>query len=90
MRSFVDFDYVALATAPLFLFSATFFPLERYPRALELIVQATPLYQGVALSRATLLGDMHVGLLWHAVYLVALGWLGMQVANRRLSHLLQP
>jgi lipooligosaccharide transport system permease protein len=90
MRSFVDFDYVALATAPLFLFSATFFPLERYPRVLELVVQATPLYQGVALSRATLSGDVHVGLIWHAVYLVVLGWLGMQLANRRLAHLLQP
>ena len=32
MRSFVDFDYVNLAIVPLFLFSATFFPIERYPR----------------------------------------------------------
>ena len=31
MRSWVDFDYVTLALIPLFLFSATFFPLTRYP-----------------------------------------------------------
>ena len=31
MRSFLDFDYVNLAIVPLFLFSATFFPLSRYP-----------------------------------------------------------
>lgn len=90
MRSFVDFDYVTLAVTPLFLFSATFFPLERYPRALELFVQGTPLYQGVALSRAALLGDVRLGLVWHALYLVAMGWLGMRLAARRLGKLLQP
>jgi lipooligosaccharide transport system permease protein len=90
MRSFIDFDYVALAITPLFLFSATFFPLGRYPRALELLVQATPLYQGVALSRAVLLGGVHPGLLWHALYLAVMGWLGMRVATRRLGRLLQP
>ena len=31
MRSFVDFDYVNMALLPLFLFSATFFPLSQYP-----------------------------------------------------------
>jgi lipooligosaccharide transport system permease protein len=90
MRSFVDFDYVTLAVTPLFLFSATFFPLERYPRAAELVVQGTPLYQGVALSRAALLGDVRPGLVWHVAYLLVMGWLGMQVAARRLGKLLQP
>jgi lipooligosaccharide transport system permease protein len=90
MRSFVDFDYVSLAITPLFLFSATFFPLDRYPRALELVVQATPLYQGVTLSRAALCGGVHVGLLWNALYLALMGWLGLQVATRRLDRLLQP
>ena len=35
MRSWVDFDYVNLALVPLFLFSATFFPISRYPDALQ-------------------------------------------------------
>ena len=34
MRSFVDFDYVNMAMIPLFLFSATFFPLSQYPAGL--------------------------------------------------------
>ena len=34
MRSWVDFDYVNLALVPMFLFSATFFPISRYPDAL--------------------------------------------------------
>ena len=51
MRSFLDFDYVNLAIVPLFLFSATFFPLSQYPAALEAIIRVTPLYQGVVLER---------------------------------------
>ena len=31
MRSWFDFDYVKLAILPMFLFSATFFPLSQYP-----------------------------------------------------------
>jgi lipooligosaccharide transport system permease protein len=90
MRSWVDFDLVTLAMVPMFLFSATFFPLERYPAAVEAVVRLTPLYQGVALSRAVVLGDVHVGLVWHAVYLVVMGWAGLRVASRHLGRLLQP
>ena len=52
MRSFVDFDYVNMAMIPLFLFSATFFPLSRYPAGLQAVVRLTPLYQGVVLERS--------------------------------------
>lgn len=89
MRSFVDFDYVNLTIIPLFLFSATFFPLDRYPAALRWIVQVTPLYQGVALERALVLGHVGWGALVHAVYLAALGAIGLAVAIRRLGGLLQ-
>ena len=51
MRSWIDFDYVNLALIPMFLFSATFFPLSQYPTGLQWIVRVTPLYQGVALER---------------------------------------
>ena len=90
MRSFIDFDLVTLALVPLFLFSGTFFPLDRYPATLEAIVRVTPLYQGVVLSRAVILGDMHPGLFWHALYLAVMGWVGMRIASRRLGQLLQP
>jgi lipooligosaccharide transport system permease protein len=90
MRSFVDFDYITLAITPLFVFSGTFFPLERYPAVLETIVRWSPLYQGVALSRAVVLGDLHVGLLWHVLYLAVMGWVGTRVASHRLAKLLKP
>ncbi len=90
MRSFVDFDFVNLAIVPLFLFSAVFFPLSRYPDAVQWLVQVTPLYQGVVLTRGLVLGDLSWGMVGHVAYLAALGTAGMLVAARRLSRLLQP
>jgi lipooligosaccharide transport system permease protein len=90
MRSFVDFDYVNLALIPLFLFSATFFPLSRYPTVLQWVIQITPLYQGVVLVRSLAFGDLSWTLLLHAAYLVTMGVVGVRVAGRRLGRLLQP
>lgn len=88
MRSFLDFDYVTLAIQPMFLFSATFFPLSTYPEGVRLLVQATPLYHGVALERALMLGEVSAGILWHVAYLVVLGALGVIGTARRLEKLL--
>jgi lipooligosaccharide transport system permease protein len=90
MRSYVDFSYIQLAIVPLFLFSATFFPLSEYPASLAWVVRLSPLYQGVALERALVLGELSPALLVHAAYLAVLGWLGLRVAGRRLGALLQP
>lgn len=88
MRSFLDFDYVTLAIQPMFLFSATFFPLATYPGPVQVLVQATPLYHGVALERALMLGEVDAGVLWHVAYLVVLGVLGIVGTARRLERLL--
>jgi lipooligosaccharide transport system permease protein len=90
MRSWVDFDYVTLALIPLFLFSATFFPLTRYPAGLQAVIRFTPLYQGVVLERSLVLGDLHWTLLVNAAYLALMGAIGLRVAARRIVGLLQP
>jgi lipooligosaccharide transport system permease protein len=90
MRSFVDFDYVNMILIPMFLFSATFFPLSRYPHGLQVVIRCTPLYQGVALERALLLGDVSWASLGHAAYLLVMGTIGVRVASRRIGKLLQP
>ena len=90
MRSFVDFDYVNMILIPMFLFSATFFPLSRYPAGLQTVIRFTPLYQGVAMERALLLGDVGWATLGHAVYLLVMGYIGVRVASRRIGKLLQP
>ena len=48
---------------PLFLFSATFYPLSVYSPAARWIVQLTPLYHGVVLCRAFSTGELSWGLL---------------------------
>jgi lipooligosaccharide transport system permease protein len=88
MRSWQDFEYIALATLPLFLFSATFYPLSTYPPLGRLVVQLSPLYSGVALTRGFTLGTTGPAALAHAGYLLALGLIGVAVASRRLDRLL--
>ena len=90
MRSWVDFDYVTLALIPLFLFSATFFPLSRYPAGLQAVIRLTPLYQGVVIERSLVLGDIHWTLLVNAAYLALMGAIGLRIAARRIVGLLQP
>jgi lipooligosaccharide transport system permease protein len=90
MRSWIDFDYVNLALIPMFLFSGVFFPLSQYPDAAQVIVQVTPLYQGVVLERALVLGHIEWTLLLNALYLVVMAWLGVRIATARLQTMLQP
>jgi lipooligosaccharide transport system permease protein len=90
MRGWQDFDKVSLAIIPLFLFSATFYPLTVYPAWLQVVVRCTPLYQGVALIRGLDAGLFTWSLLGHALYLAATGLAGLTVTARRLSVLLLP
>jgi len=90
MRSFVDFDFVNLAIIPMFLFSATFFPLSRYPTGLQWVIRCTPLYQGVELERALVFGHLRPALLVNVAYLAIMGSVGLWVASRRLARLLLP
>ncbi|WBQ06876.1 ABC transporter permease [Kribbella sp. CA-293567] len=88
MRSWQDFEFVSLATMPMFLFSATFYPIETYPGYIRWLVEITPLYQGVALERALTTGHVSWTLLINALYLAVMGTAGMYVASRRLGKLL--
>jgi lipooligosaccharide transport system permease protein len=88
MRSWQDFDFVQLAVLPMFLFSATFYPLSQYPPGLQWLVQLTPLYHGVELVRGLMLGLVDASLLGHAAFLAAMGAVGVVVAARRIERLL--
>jgi lipooligosaccharide transport system permease protein len=88
MRSWQDFEYVQLAIMPMFLFSATFYPLSTYPDGLQGIVRWTPLYQGIVLTRGMSLGSIGWDGVVAAVYLAAMGSLGLYVAGRRIGQLL--
>ncbi len=88
MRSWQDFDLVTLVTLPLFLFSATFYPLDVYPAGLRPLVQLSPLYHGVELLRGFTLGRLGPSMLGHAAFLVVMGAIGTYVASRRIQGLL--
>jgi lipooligosaccharide transport system permease protein len=88
MRSWQHFEFVTLATLPMFLFSTTFYPLSVYPRPIQIVVECTPLYQGVALLRGLTLGAVGPGLLWHVAYLALMGVAGLYLAGRRIGRLL--
>jgi lipooligosaccharide transport system permease protein len=88
MKSWQDFDYVILVSMPLFLFSATFYSLSIYPRPAQVVIEWTPLYQGVVLLRDLTVGVVGPGLLWRAAYLAALGVAGLYASGRRIGKLL--
>jgi lipooligosaccharide transport system permease protein len=88
MTSWQDFDYIILVSAPLFLFSGTFYPLSVYPHVIGVIVEWTPLYQGVVILRDLVLGPPSPDLAWRAAYLAALGVAGLALAGSRIAKLL--
>jgi lipooligosaccharide transport system permease protein len=88
MKSWQDFEYVQLAILPMFLLSATFYPLSTYSESIAWLVEATPLYQGVALVRDLTIGTVGTHDLVHATYLAVMGAVGLAVASRRLAVLL--
>jgi lipooligosaccharide transport system permease protein len=87
MRGFSDFEFVPTATMPMFLFSATFFPLSSYGRWAWL-AQISPLYHGVALVRAANAGVFTAACIAHVLVLLGIAACGLSVAARRLGTLL--
>ena len=88
MKSWQDFDKITLVQLPMFLFSATFFPVTAYDGALRWVVECTPLYRGVVLCRELTTGTVTWDSAISVVYLVVMGLIGMLVVRRRLDKLL--
>jgi lipooligosaccharide transport system permease protein len=88
MKSWQDFEYIQLAIMPMFLFSATFFPITAFEGPLRWVVEATPLYRGVTLTRELTTGALTSASLWSVVYLLVMGLAGLLLASRRFDRLL--
>jgi len=88
MKSWQDFDLVQLVTLPLFLFSATFWPLDLLPPALQVVTRISPLYHGVELIRGSMLGVLDWSMLGHVAFLLIMGSVGLAITRRRLETLL--
>ena len=88
MRSWQDFEFFGLIQLPLFLFSATFYPLSVYPSVLQWFVRCTPLYNAIALMRALMLGTVGWYQAVNIAYLVVMGLIGLAITGRRIDKLL--
>jgi lipooligosaccharide transport system permease protein len=79
-----DQSFVAIfrfGILPMFLFSGTFFPIERLPGILEVVARLTPLWHGVDLCRQLTLGDVDpASASVHVAYLLGFASLGLVAA----------
>jgi lipooligosaccharide transport system permease protein len=87
MKSFQHLNGVQFFILPMFLFSGTFTPLSVYPQWAQYIIEAFPLCHAVELIRGLMLGNLHVGLLWHALYFAVMVIGGLIFTTRRLTSL---
>ena len=88
MRNWKDFDLIQLVMLPMFMFSATFYPISVYPEVLEWVVRCLPLYHGIELVRTLTTGTVGAFQLVNVTYLTAMGLVGMAIATRRIDKLL--
>jgi lipooligosaccharide transport system permease protein len=88
MRSWQDFEFIQLALMPMFLFSATFFPVTAYDERVRWVIEVTPLYRSVVLIRELCTGLVTFESVVSVVYLLVMGLVGMVVISRRLDRLL--
>jgi lipooligosaccharide transport system permease protein len=87
MRTWADFEYVPSLMLPMFLFSATFYPLSSYGDW-KWVVQLSPLYHGVAVVRGLNQGDWAWSYVGHVGVLIAMALGGLTLTARRIDHLL--
>jgi lipooligosaccharide transport system permease protein len=87
MKTFQQMDWVNFVLLPMFLFSATFYPITVYPEAIQWVVMALPLWHGVELVRGLTTGALSVAMLGHVLYYVAMITLGLVFTTRRLRAL---
>ncbi len=90
MRSVQDFDIVFMITMPIFLFSATFYPIDVYPAWLQQVAKFSPLYHGAELLRGLTVGVLDWSMVGHVAFLLIMGLVGLAIANRRFDALLRP
>ena len=88
MRTWKDFDLIQLVMLPMFMFSATFYPITVYPTVLEWIVRCLPLYHGIELIRSLTTGTVGPFQLVNVAYLTAMGLVGLYLSSRRIDKLL--
>ncbi|WP_159807803.1 ABC transporter permease [Cellulomonas citrea] len=87
MSTFQQMDWINLVMLPMFLFSATFYPLSVYPPLLQHVITALPLWHAVELVRGLTTGIPGSSPWGHVAYFAVMIALGITFTTRRLRAL---
>ncbi|HQY33385.1 ABC transporter permease [Actinotalea sp.] len=87
MSTFQQMDWINFVMLPMFLFSATFFPMSVYPEPIQWLIMALPLWHGVEMVRGLTTGDVGPVMLVHVGYYLVMIAGGLVFTARRLRAL---
>jgi lipooligosaccharide transport system permease protein len=87
MKTFQQMDWIAFVMLPMFLFSATFYPITVYPQGIQLVVEALPLWHGIELVRGLTTGALSGAMLGHVLYFAVMIAIGIVFTTSRLKAL---
>lgn len=87
MKTFQQMDWINFVMLPMFLFSATFYPLSIYPEAVQWFIKALPLWHGVELVRGLTTGELYPAMWGHVAYFIGMVVLGVAFTTTRLRAL---
>ncbi|GAB3557320.1 ABC transporter permease [Spelaeicoccus albus] len=87
MKTFQHMDWINFVMLPMFLFSATFYPITVYPHWVQVVVEIMPLWHGVELLRGISAGVFTAAMLGHLAYYVGMIIVGMVLTTTRLKAL---
>lgn len=87
LKTFQQMDWIPLILLPMFLLSATFYPITVYPEPIQWVIQALPLWHGVELVRGLTTGALGPMMLVHLGYYLVMVALGLVFTTRRLRAL---
>ncbi|GEL96106.1 ABC transporter permease [Cellulomonas composti] len=87
MKTFQQMDWITFVMLPMFLFSATFFPLSVYSEPIQWLIKAMPLWHAVELVRGLTLGELGTSMAVHVGYFVVMIVGGVAFTTTRLRAL---
>jgi lipooligosaccharide transport system permease protein len=87
MKTFQQMDWINFFLLPMFLFSATFYPLSVYTQPIQWFIQAMPLWHGVELLRQISAGAFSPATAIHVAYYLVMIVLGIMLTTGRLRQL---
>lgn len=87
IKNFQGLDIITFVMLPMFLFSATLYPIEVFPQAIQWFIKAMPLWHGVEMMRHLSVGHLTWATAGHASYFVAMSVVGTVITTGRLRSL---